>query len=210
MKPDFLKPTVRLCRTCGTEFVGRYAARFCRIKCRPSYIRDHEKIANMNSCETCGVSLINRRPYARFCRPECRSSYVPVVGKHLKKCETCGSEYWAGKRDSRFCKPICSPAHQRWFNHHRYKRYGWTAEQYEKQLASQGGSCAICQEIKIGLIVDHSHTSGHVRGLLCNRCNMVLGRFKDDLEFLKKAIKYLELPTLAAKVQEAEIEELAH
>ena len=33
--------------------------------------------------------------------------------------------------------------------------------------------------------VDHCHSGGHVRGLLCNSCNIGLGMFKDNIESLK-------------------------
>lgn len=51
--------------------------------------------------------------------------------------------------------------------------------------------CEICHN-KLPLAVDHCHKKGHVRGLLCNNCNNGLGRFQDNKEWLKNAIKYLE------------------
>lgn len=40
--------------------------------------------------------------------------------------------------------------------------------------------------------VDHNHTTGKVRAILCSRCNGALGQFCDDTDLLKSAIKYLE------------------
>ena len=63
-------------------------------------------------------------------------------------------------------------------------------------FAIQRGCCAICgthqSEMKIRLSVDHDHTTGKIRSLLCKSCNIGLGEFKDRVELLKKAISYLE------------------
>jgi hypothetical protein len=56
---------------------------------------------------------------------------------------------------------------------------------------SQENKCWIC-ESKTSLVVDHDHSTGKVRGLLCSLCNTSLGGFKDNIESLKKAIEYLE------------------
>lgn len=62
-------------------------------------------------------------------------------------------------------------------------------------LDDQGGVCAICsKEDAAGkrLAVDHCHETGKVRGLLCLKCNTVLGKMNDEVNLLKKAIAYLE------------------
>ena len=57
------------------------------------------------------------------------------------------------------------------------KKYGITLEEYDQMFEQQGGVCAICGEPQLGkrLSVDHSHTTGKVRGLLCYICNTRLG-----------------------------------
>ena len=74
--------------------------------------------------------------------------------------------------------------------------YGITTDDYNDMFIEQGGSCAICGthqgELKKRLHVDHCHDTGKVRGLLCDGCNIALGRFKDNLDILHNAIKYLE------------------
>lgn len=65
--------------------------------------------------------------------------------------------------------------------------------QYLHLYESQKGLCKIClipQEVKT-FHVDHCHITKEVRGLLCARCNLAIGMFKDDIEILKSAIKYL-------------------
>lgn len=70
-------------------------------------------------------------------------------------------------------------------------------EDYEALLQHQGGVCAICgRKPKERLVIDHSHSSGLVRGLLCNRCNLGLGLFEDDQKRLLAAIQYLKTQKL--------------
>lgn len=75
------------------------------------------------------------------------------------------------------------------------RKYGITIEQYDELLASQGGGCAICgrePRPDISLHLDHDHASGHLRGILCFRCNNALGDFDDDMSLLRAAVRYLE------------------
>ena len=80
------------------------------------------------------------------------------------------------------------------------KRYGIDLQEYNQLLISQNNKCAICKidenEIKHGrntyFAVDHCHKTGKVRGLLCYKCNSVLGFVNDNIDNLVNAIKYLE------------------
>jgi hypothetical protein len=66
---------------------------------------------------------------------------------------------------------------------------------FEKMILEQNNVCAICKTDKWDRpspSIDHCHKTGTVRGLLCNNCNRALGMFKDDLEILKNAVKYIE------------------
>lgn len=59
-------------------------------------------------------------------------------------------------------------------------------------VAEQDHKCAICgTEPMRDLDIDHNHTTGAVRGLLCSYCNKALGMFKDSAVFLGTAIEYL-------------------
>lgn len=77
----------------------------------------------------------------------------------------------------------------------RCKKFGISKDDYFTMKTNQNNKCLICnkeQEVK-DLAIDHCHTTNKVRGLLCNSCNLGLGCFKDNLEILKNAIKYLEM-----------------
>ena len=52
--------------------------------------------------------------------------------------------------------------------------------------------CPICDKETRKVVLDHNHSTGEFRGWLCNDCNNALGKFNDDIDFLKKAIKYLK------------------
>ena len=78
------------------------------------------------------------------------------------------------------------------------RKYGVDADWFDKQMHAQGGKCLCC-----GVAfawgdkfttphVDHCHDSNAVRGLLCNRCNSVLGLCKDSQELLANLAKYLK------------------
>jgi hypothetical protein len=76
------------------------------------------------------------------------------------------------------------------------KAYGIKSKEYNKLLEKQNGCCAICKKpqesFKRMLSVDHDHTTGKIRGLLCYRCNSALGFLCDSVDMLNVAIKYLE------------------
>jgi hypothetical protein len=76
-------------------------------------------------------------------------------------------------------------------------RYGISLEAATEMLAAQGGGCAICGDAS-AFHVDHCHTSGAVRGILCNGCNTGLGLFKEDPARLIAATQYLEKSNAAA------------
>ena len=72
--------------------------------------------------------------------------------------------------------------------------YNMSQEEYTHMLQKQGGVCAICSRSDGGkaLSVDHCHTTGMIRGLLCARCNSMLGFAADNVETLQNAAAYLE------------------
>lgn len=61
---------------------------------------------------------------------------------------------------------------------------------HERREAGEG--CDICGRRVQRMAVDHSHENGKVRGLLCPRCNTVLGSCEDDVELLLAMIEYLK------------------
>lgn len=77
---------------------------------------------------------------------------------------------------------------------HLMRKYGMTIEQYDAMLETQGGGCFICgrpPRDDISLHVDHDHSTGRVRGILCFCCNNALADFQDDPALLRKAAGYV-------------------
>lgn len=119
--------------------------------------------------------------------------------KPPKHCKDCPPEV---KRDAKYPGPRCA-THNREFRNKSKQRshelmvvktYGIEAGEYARRYQSQGGKCAICQ-VATGaskkLAVDHNHSTGAVRGLLCSPCNRFVGRLRDSADAALRMYKYL-------------------
>lgn len=108
------------------------------------------------------------QPYCRTCERKLRREYYH---KDLEKSRSLG-------RDKALARA-----------------YGITREEFNNILAEQNNSCAICGIKEPGgrgnWHVDHNHTTGKVRGLLCHKCNTGLGLFLESETILKLAITYI-------------------
>lgn len=94
-------------------------------------------------------------------------------------------------------------AYQRQYRAHKDRtaeylkyKYGIDVETYNAKLEEQDGKCAICgkgqgNSVKSKLFVDHDHTTGKIRGLLCDSCNRGIGLLQDDADLLMAAVAYL-------------------
>lgn len=77
------------------------------------------------------------------------------------------------------------------------KLYGLTVEEFDRISEEQGHVCRICGLAhKAGsffdrLVVDHCHTTGKLRGLLCTNCNTAIGLFKESISNMQRAIEYV-------------------
>jgi hypothetical protein len=113
-----------------------------------------------------------------------------------KTCKACQKAY----SQSTVCKENRKAYYQKTkrehINRNLKKHYGIDYDQYDEMLAAQNGKCAICPSTEPGgkgrFHVDHCHTTGKVRGLLCHHCNTMLGLAKDSIQTLEKAIHYLK------------------
>jgi len=119
-------------------------------------------------------------------RPLCiRGHDTHVVGRdssgRCKRCALIYSTTWRRKH----------PRSKLLLRGDQLKRYyKITVDQYNQMVITQDGRCLICRE-KAKLFVDHDHISNKIRGLLCTRCNVGLGMFRDNVTFLISAKDYL-------------------
>lgn len=74
---------------------------------------------------------------------------------------------------------------------HVRRKYGLTESAYVQLEHEHQGKCAICKQPCTELRVDHNHSTGQVRGLLCHACNTAIGFLEESLDRLQNAIAYL-------------------
>ncbi len=125
----------------------------------------------------------------------------------MKRCGQCKIEKPADAFYGK--KTTCAECHKQNMREYRKKNpeiirktnlkrcYNLTVAQYEKMREIQEGNCKICgsnesKEYYKKLSIDHCHTTGKVRGLLCKSCNHGLGNFNDDISTMQKAMEYLK------------------
>lgn len=90
-------------------------------------------------------------------------------------------------------------AYKRWKRsldkHKNGIKFGLSKYEYNHLLSKQDKRCGICRKsqsrMKKALAVDHCHETGLIRGFLCSSCNLGLGCFRDNVDYLREAIVYL-------------------
>lgn len=88
-------------------------------------------------------------------------------------------------------KAVCRVSNREQRRKYVRKPHGLTLN--EAARVRENAECWICQSTT-KLVVDHCHSTGVIRGVLCSNCNTALGMFKDDLERLTRGIEYLSNP----------------
>jgi len=175
----------RVCKLCGgplplTKHKG-YQCPACRKKKhdekRAEYRLSHPCYTGPRPCKECGQEFVidySTGPTKTYCSEGCRRR---------------------AQASRRKTDPLLSQRHKRRCRiSFLRKKYGLDETGYNRMFESQGGHCAICgkhqTEMGRSMVVDHDHTTGKVRQLLCFRCNAVLGILEDDL-LCEKAFAYL-------------------
>ena len=127
------------------------------------------------------------------------SVLIPLTRKGTY-CQDCRKEYnrqWEAKNREKRSKCRQLPENKKKNKKRaRLKKYGLTFEQWDQMREDQNYKCLICSTHENDcqqetLCVDHCHSTGNVRGLLCHNCNRGIGLLNDCPENIKRALEYL-------------------
>ncbi len=202
--------------------LGRPQTRFCSKTCKETNRSDAQKAERRERrarlvCAQCQQPVpATRGSRATTCSKSCSTTYQNRVRQEAKRaaweatkppCGHCKGEIPSDRHaGSVYCSPECKRRamaanwRARWPDYMRRYLYGLSPEQYQAMMIEQDGRCAICCTSEWGgrskkPNVDHDHVTGKVRGLLCEACNLGLGKFGDDPERVRAAAAYLEAHT---------------
>ena len=106
-------------------------------------------------------------------------------------CKSCMAEYQITYKEKKG---------RDYFKNYNYMaQYGITLEEAKELLVSQSNACALCEKevswlpgFSASAHVDHCHSTGKVRGILCGSCNTALGKLGDSVESITKVLNYLK------------------
>lgn len=178
-----------VCRRCNTEYMREYRnrpgvreriaqqerVRFGEKRKRPP--RREPAGPGLEVCTACNLD----KPFSEFSNHRLGRNGLNNVCREcsgaLSRARRANPDYLLRERDRTLAR-----------------RFGLRIGEYDERLEAQGGVCAICKDgprDKRRLHVDHCHSTGAVRGLLCNTCNAGLGSFRDDPALMRAAIAYL-------------------
>lgn len=166
-----------------------------------AYMRDYYRRHSTRRPMIPGGARQSKR--CKMCAVEkVRSEYTvrqsgPRSGHLASYCKVCAVER------GRLCHQRDPGLYERVERPSKLKRmYGITAFDYDRMLVEQLGGCAICgstdakhrkytRKKVVAFAVDHDHTTGKVRGLLCNHCNRALGLINDNPQVAARMVNYL-------------------
>lgn len=156
-----------------------------------------------------GIRMV--KPHCKICyykthpktqRTLNKEENVELLKQNKRKCTTCNrvkdlSEFWRNNCSTGYSSK-CSECDRKRkekgkptsYLRETAKRYGLTLEEYN-ELVESNPNCQICGNPVDSPHIDHCHESGKVRGVLCKTCNMGLGSFKDNPQYMYNAIAYL-------------------
>lgn len=193
-----------ICESCGQEFIrdlgsSHRGRKYCSRACMGKSKRLPDELRAGNAGELPCTKCKEVKPVSEF-------------HPHAKTAR--GYQYWCkecahAERIERAKIPADPHVRRR---HVLWSIYRITPAQYDEMYQRQNGQCAICgvtkepwepaslADRKRFLAVDHCHSTGTIRGLLCCNCNAGLGQFKDDPAIMYAAVAYLDAALAAATI----------
>jgi len=190
--------TDNICVECIAE-MRRKATRTCR-KCKKEKALNEFDINDNGHfrllCKQCMIEKNNPKKICKICKKEkLLEDFVKVTSRCRNErrdiCKDCARQLAKNHGVTEERKAIVKNAKLK-------ATYGITLEQYNTMIVNQGNRCKICNKSFINedkilrINIDHDHITGKIRGILCSKCNSILGYASDNITILMNAVKYLE------------------
>lgn len=161
----------------------------------------------IKECSVCNEKFETEVHNKLYCSSKCSSKHwadVRRTGKRKKypnkyfkdkHCRWCSDLFTPRGPSNHYCTEECSKKGTK--DTYYLRKYGIGYREYLELLDSRNGECWKCGVSRrdtptLTLAVDHNHSTGEVRGLLCSDCNMAIGKLGDDIKGIKEALAYLE------------------
>lgn len=186
------------CAECSTAFSSstpwrKYCGPVCQRRAArrlQGYPPKGERLVHEKDCVGCGAKFQTWNSARKYCTHQC----------NVRNYDRRNKELLYQKKISRL-REERKRVPEKWREIQRLRRYGMPLGKYDELVASQRGCCVICGKKPEGALqVDHDHTTGVYRELLCEKCNRMLGFALDDPAILRAAIVYLGKHTKIARI----------
>lgn len=164
-------------------------------------------MTRITACGDCGESFEVEKAKGRL-PARCKPCFQKFSRERHYRWRLENPEKWRAVQSRASAKRLADPEHRREKREREtFRLYGLTPEAFQALVEKQGGVCAICGatppppddskplprgHASTRLHTDHCHTTGRVRGLLCGKCNTMIGLANEDPAVLLTAVEYLK------------------
>lgn len=141
----------------------------------------------MRKCNACTIE----KPISEFHRD---SKSKDGIARTCRTCRLIQNKKWQSNNPER-AKKCWKKSSKKRYNREekRLKKYNLTKEIYQELKIFSNNQCNICEQNFVPYeYIDHCHTTGKIRGLLCGKCNTAIGSMRDNPILLRKAAEYVE------------------
>ena len=143
-------------------------------------------------CTKCGLT----KPLSDFYKNKSKSTGYEAACKICHRSQVRENELKNHEKYKAYHRDYYRKNKEKHRNNHLKARYGIDSDHWQNLFDSQKGCCAACgihqSKLRRTLDTDHNHFTGEVRGLLCSRCNVLIGQADEDVILLKILVRYLE------------------
>ncbi|TAL08465.1 MAG: hypothetical protein EPO02_12810 [Nitrospirae bacterium] len=163
-------------------------------------ISQEERLSD-GRCRICGFERMKKLN-------EKRNNNREEFNEKMRLKKEANPEWWKQVKKQEYERAVEKEGLNEMCQRKKAARFDLTIEKYREMIDQQKNLCAICNqpetriftdrgkfkgEIKIAqLCIDHCHTTGKVRGLLCHKCNIALGALDDNIERMQKMIDFVK------------------